>query len=544
MTEGRHEDPLDAPRLLAELRVHQAELETQNEALRSARDAAEAARANYEHLYEFAPVGYATVGTTGNVIAANLSLAMMLGVDRAELLGRPFTQWVAPVWRRTVMHHLTRAQGEEPAETLPCEMVTAGDTHRWVALTTSAMADGTMRRVAVIDETQRHAADLVLQHAHKMEAVSRMAGGLAHELNNLLTVIGGHTDLILEALPEGHAVRADAESARDAVHRAGALTTRLLAFAKPQALQRQRLPLASVIAEFVAELQRTLPTGVTLALGLSPDTGFVIVDRTQLDETLRIVTRNAIEAMPSGGTLAITTTVADLSAAMLAGEIGVHPGRFVHLRVADTGVGMPEDTLPHVFEPFFTTKRMGEGAGLGLSLVYAIVRQAGGVIRLESEVGRGTTIDILLPQATMDADAPPAPVLRRSTDLPRSGQTVLVADDEAGVLALVERVLESLGLRCLLASDGEEALAIAEAHEGAIDLIVSDVVMPRLSGPAFVALYRHRHPDVPVIFMTGYATALEVPGIAVPPHQGFLRKPFTIAELAAVVRQVLTVGAA
>ncbi|HET9133153.1 MAG TPA: ATP-binding protein, partial [Gemmatimonadales bacterium] len=407
MTEGRNQDPLDAPRLLAELRVHQAELETQNEALRTARDAAEAARANYEHLYEFAPVGYATVGTNGNIIAANLSLAALLGVDRAELTGRPFTHWVAPAWRRTVLHHLTRAGSEEPAETLPCEMVTAAGTQRWAALTTTAMADGSTRRVAVIDETQRRAADLALHHAHKMEAISRMAGGLAHELNNLLTVIGGHADFILSALPEGHTARPDAEAAREGVRRAAALTNRLLAFAKPQALQARRVALAAAIAEFVAGMRSTLPMTIEVRVGLAPDTGFAIIDRLQLDEILGAVTRNSIEAMPNGGTLSITTTVETLDESLLVGEVGAHPGRFVHLRIADTGIGMADETLQHVFEPFFTTKRIGEGAGLGLSLVYAIARQAGGVIRASSAVGEGMAVDVFLPQATIDAVAPP-----------------------------------------------------------------------------------------------------------------------------------------
>ena len=537
MTSGRRRPEPDAQRLLAELRVHQAELEQQNVELREARDAAETALANYTDLYEFAPVGYATVDSSASLVAANLALATLLGADRARLLGCSLLLWIAEPDRPAFAGFLKRVRGGETLLGIDVGLKASSGARLSVSVVASLIAGTDSCRVAMTDQTRRGEAERAVQQAQKMDAIGRLAGGIAHDLNNLLTIIGGRLELAISTLPPD--AQADLQEMHGAVERATALTTRLLAFARPQALAERRTDMNALLSGFLPIIRRLIPARVQIVTKQSSDAGDALCDPVQLEQVLMNLATNAGDAMPQGGKLTFETSAEPLDAEALAGHAGVGAGRFVRLRVTDTGTGMDAEALAHLFEPFFTTKPIGRGTGLGLATVYAIVRQAGGIVTVASESGRGTTIDVSLPQL-----APAGAAEARVTPAPPVGghETVLIVDDEPGIVSLARRVLRRFGYKCFAAADGAAALQLATEQRERIDLVLSDVVMPSLSGPDFVRRLRAAGSDVPVIFMTGYATLEEIHVADLPAHEGVLHKPFTTRELAAAVRQVLDRG--
>jgi PAS domain S-box-containing protein len=518
----------DAHRLLAELRVHQVELEEQNAALREARDAAERALAAYTDLYDHAPVGYATVDDRGTIVSANLSLATLLGIRRETLLGRSWLLMVDPLDRPAMLAHLARTAGGEAAEAIEARVLAADGTLRTVAVAAAPGVDAGSCRLALTDQTQRRLAEEAAQQALRMDAVGRLAGGVAHDLNNLLTIIGGSNEFVLESLPAEHPAFETARATQVAVGRAGELTSRLLAFARPQVLALRDLDLNDAVREFASLFRRVLSARIELRLDLHADAGLVRLDPVQLQQVLMNLAINAADAMRDGGTLVVETRPVAAVDAALAGR-GARDG--VRLRVADTGSGMDDATRTRIFEPFFTTKALGEGTGLGLATVHAIVRQGGGQVHVDSAPGRGTRMDIHWPRVTAARSTPatPVPVMTRPPEA--RGETVLVVDDEPGIVAFVAEVLRRGGYRCLRADGGAAALAVLSQERGVVALLIADVVMPAMDGATLVRRALAAHPALAVLFMTGYASTAELLGAAPPPHAGVLRKPFTAHAL-------------
>jgi CheY-like chemotaxis protein len=372
-----------------------------------------------------------------------------------------------------------------------------------------------------------------------MEAVGQLAGGVAHDFNNLLTAILGGCGFLLDdpALAAEH--RRDVEEIQNAARRAAALTKQLLAFSRKQVLQPENLPLGAVITGVAPLLRRLIGEHVTVTTALADGLPAVRADRSQLEQVVINLCVNARDAMPKGGTLTIATEEADLDDAYVAVHPDVQAGHYVVLVVADTGIGMDEETRARAFEPFFTTKGPRFGTGLGLATVYGIVKQSNGHIAVYSEPGHGTTFRIYLPPAG-GAEAVRGAARPNGTGAVRHGsETVLLVEDEQRVRTLARRILEGFGYHVLESSDGREALALGQEYTEPIALLFTDVVMPTMSGRELAERLTHAHPEVKVLFTSGYADSTIVSHGVLDPAVAYLPKPYSADALGRKVRDVL-----
>ncbi|HVP30985.1 MAG TPA: MASE1 domain-containing protein [Myxococcota bacterium] len=390
--------------------------------------------------------------------------------------------------------------------------------------------------VTVRDITEAKRLESQLAQAVKLEAVGRLAGGVAHDFNNLLTAISGYGEVALSQLPPGSTVRDDVQEMLRAGERAAALTRQLLAVSRRQVLQREPLDLNGVVRETTALLGRILGADVRLVTSLHDSLPIVLADAGQMQQVIMNLALNARDALPRGGEVAIGTSPMALDEVAARRLVGASPGSYAVLEVRDDGVGMDEETRQRVFEPFFTTKPADKGTGLGLSIVYGIVQQCGGHISVESAPGRGARVRILLPAYDGALERTGADDARAGARAPR--RTVLVAEDEPPLRKLLERVLVASGYRVLAAADGEEALALCRAHDGSVDLLVTDLVMPRLGGRALAREARALHPGLAVLYVSGYDAEGSRGALGVDDAE-LLAKPFTPERLLARVKQAL-----
>jgi two-component system, cell cycle sensor histidine kinase and response regulator CckA len=390
-----------------------------------------------------------------------------------------------------------------------------------------------------IDVTERRLLEAQLRQSHKMEAIGLLAGGIAHDFNNLLTPISVYTEMVLDTLDGNDARREDLEEVAKAAGRAAALTRQLLAVSRRQILEPTMLDVNDMVADIQKLLRRTIPENIDLRLELSPVVDPVRADRGQLEQVVLNLAINAGDAMPLGGHLCLATNTVDIDEAWAQHHAPMPAGRYVRLMVSDTGVGMTQETQAHIFEPFFTTKERGKGTGLGLATVYGIVKQSDGFIWVESHVGRGTKFEIYLPVVHEPVDKPvqAAPAV----DISGGSQTILLAEDDGPVRRLARDVLVNQGYTVLDARDGDEALAIARAYPHAIHLLITDVVMPGLSGRDLATRLTLERPDVRVVYTSGYTENVMMRA-GFEPGLTLLAKPFLRAELLRKVKD--TLGAA
>jgi PAS domain S-box-containing protein len=389
------------------------------------------------------------------------------------------------------------------------------------------------------DVTERRRLEDQLRQAQKMEAVGRLAGGIAHDFNNILTAILGTTQLILRDIPATQPeLRQDVEEIRKAATRAADLTRQLLAYSRRQVLAPKIIDLNTVVSGMNAMLRRLIGEDIRLITDLHSALPAVKADPGQLEQVLLNLAVNARDAMPRGGTVTISTNVEVLAAGAVAPNLPDQSGRFVRVTVTDTGTGMTPETRAHLFEPFFTTKEVGKGTGLGLATVYGIVKQSGGYVVVDSELGRGTSLRIYLP-AVAEAAAPPEAAPPPSPEQWRGSETLLLVEDEEAVRTFARRALEDSGYRVLLAGSGNDAIELARSHEGPIHLLLTDVVMPGLSGRELAELLLAERPDVRVIYTSGYTDDETVRHGVREAETAFLQKPFTPEELGRRIREVL-----
>lgn len=390
-----------------------------------------------------------------------------------------------------------------------------------------------------VDVTERASLEQKLREAQRMEAIGRLAGGVAHDFNNILTVIDGYLDLAIGELDQDHPTRPDLEAVREASARAGAVTGQLLAFSRRQVLRPQVLELNGVVRDMQTMLRRLIGEDLELRVQLDPAARPVEVDPGQIQQVVLNLVVNARDALPDGGVITITTgteRIDDAAAAQY--PYAVETGSYTRLAVHDTGGGIPPEALQQVFEPFFTTKEKGKGTGLGLATVYGIVKQSGGYIWADSDEA-GTTFRVYLPAVAPDARQPERAAGTAREQPEDGGETILIAEDEDAVRSLSRRILERRGYTVLVARDGEEALGICADHAGGIDLLLTDVVMPRMSGRELAERVAALEPDMRVLFMSGYTEDEMLRRGIVRRDVAFLQKPFRSDQLSARVREVL-----
>ncbi|HVX65579.1 MAG TPA: ATP-binding protein, partial [Bryobacteraceae bacterium] len=388
------------------------------------------------------------------------------------------------------------------------------------------------------DVSERHELESQLRRSQKMEAMGRLAGGAAHDFNNLLTIIGGYGQMALDALGPKDPLRTDLEAILEASARASALTRQLLTFSRRQMVQPKTLDLNRNVTKVSRMLRRVIGEDIRLVTSLTPAQTRIRLDPAQLEQVLLNIAVNARDAMPTGGVLNINTEVIETGANGSAPHT-LEPGRYVRLSISDTGTGMTPETLSHLFEPFYTTKAKGKGTGLGLSTVYGAVKQGGGEIAVESEPGRGTTFRIYFPASgdkVRDNAAAPA---AREGSAETGTETVLLVEDEPEVRRLASQMLTRQGYAVLEAGSGADALRIWKQHRDSIDLVLTDVIMPQMSGPQMVEQLKALSPEVKVLYMSGYTDDVLARHGVVETKMALLHKPFTLDKLAAMVRSVL-----
>jgi PAS domain S-box-containing protein len=387
------------------------------------------------------------------------------------------------------------------------------------------------------DITDRKLLDAQIRQAQKLEALGLLAGGIAHDFNNLLTAICGYTDLMLAAADTEDSFREDLLEVKKAGDRAAALTRRLLAFSRTQSLQLRNIDVNGVVAGLEPLLRRTIGENIELTLSLDPELRAVRVDPDQLEQVILNMSFNARDAMPSGGTLCFVTAMEDVDAAWAQAHPPMTPGSYVRLTVADTGTGMSPEVQARIFEPLFTTKPPGQGTGFGLATVYGIVKQSGGFIWVSSTPGKGSVFEIYFPSLDMRAEE--VEDIRRDTPAAGSGETILIVEDDGAVRGLARDVLFQAGYAVVDARDGEEALTLTARHLPSVDLLVTDLIMPGLTGRELALRLRTRFPGIRVLYTTGYTRAAALTA-GVDPRAPFLPKPFLPTTLLSKVREALT----
>jgi two-component system cell cycle sensor histidine kinase/response regulator CckA len=387
-----------------------------------------------------------------------------------------------------------------------------------------------------VDITERKQLEEQLRQAVKMEGIGRLAGGIAHDFNNLLTVIGGRSYILLSQLPAGHAMRRDLLLIQQTGDRAAALTRQLLAFSRKQTLTPAVIDLNETVSGMRTLLERVLGEDVELIMDLDPSLGHVTADPGQLEQVIINMAVNARDAMPEGGQLTLETRHVDVDPTYARQRVEMAPGPYEVVSISDTGVGMDAATVARVFEPFFTTKAVGKGTGLGLATAYGIIKQSGGHVTVSSEPGSGTTFRIYLPRTEASESAPAAV---EETAARRGTEVALLAEDDANLRALTRDILESEGYTVLESADVEDAIRIAERQDGTIHLLLTDVVMPHMSGRALAEAVKRFRPDIRVLYMSGYTDDAIVHHGVLDPGTALLQKPFTPAALARKVREEL-----
>jgi len=392
-----------------------------------------------------------------------------------------------------------------------------------------------------LDITDRKNLEEQLRQAQKMEAVGRLAGGIAHDFNNLLMVIQGYADLLAERLPTGEPLRRNAEQIQMAAQRATSLTRQLLAFSRKQMLAPKVLSVQTIVADMEKILRRLIGEDIQLETSSAPDLWLVKADRSQIEQVILNLAVNARDAMPQGGRLTIETANVELDSSYAHPPAVLAPGQYVMLAVTDNGCGMDAETQAHIFEPFFTTKEKGKGTGLGLATVYGIVKQSGGYVWVYSEKGRGTSFKIYLPRIEEQPAAGARDRKVEMSSLPRGSETVLLVEDEKGVRELAREYLEMSGYNVLEAENGHTALELVGMHAGPIHLLMTDVVMPGISGRELASRVTAIRPGIKVLYMSGYTDQSVIHHGILEDDVPLLQKPFTLATLASKLRELLAV---
>lgn len=516
-------------------------------AKREAENARAQAEAKYRMLVEqVAAISYiAELGIHGEWLYVSPQVETMFGFSPEEWLmdSRAWTQHVHPDDHRIVE---AAEEASKRGERFQAEYRVVRKDGRiiWVADTAVVVAGSDAHPLMegiIVDITERKQLETQLQQARRMEAIGRLAGGIAHDFNNLLTIIKGYTELALKRPRISPELQADVERIEDASERAGMLVRQLLAFSRRQVLQPKLVDLNSIVLGLDKLLRRLMDEEIHMSTIPGKNIGTIKADPGQIEQVIMNLVVNARDAMPKGGRLTVETANVDLDAAYASDHATVKPGSYVMLAVSDTGTGMSPETVAHIFEPFYTTKEGGRGTGLGLSTVYGIVKQSGGYIWVYSEPGRGSSFKVYLPRVQQAAEE--LPTVKMSSRKQKGTETILLVEDEPQVRELARMVLSEKGYTVLVASGPEDAESACAKHGAEIHLLLTDLVMPGITGRELAKRLTARHPKLGVLYMSGYTYGITTQtgmqrglledGVA------FLQKPFTPSALSEKVREVL-----
>jgi two-component system, cell cycle sensor histidine kinase and response regulator CckA len=533
-----------------EIALLQRELEKAQDACRRAEDACRESQKRYREIFNEAPIGFHEIDREGRIVRVNRTELHMLGCSSKEMLGRP-------VWGFVVEEEMTRKitlaklEGDrsfhetfertyrrkdgETLQVLVKDQVIRDKKGRITGIR-SMMEDITERRRT--EEALRKSEEQLRQW-QKVEAIGRLAGGVAHDFNNLLTTITGCTEDLLGQFDPDDLRLEDIREIHKAADRATALTRQLLAFGRRQVLHPQVLDLNGVVAGIEHMLRRLIGEDLEFITLMERKIWPVKVDRGQIEQVLMNLAVNARDAMPEGGKVTIETANIELDEEYARSHVSVKPGGYVMLALSDTGCGMDKETQSHLFEPFFTTKEKGKGTGLGLSTVYGIVKQSGGNIWAYSEPGRGSTFKIYLPRAQEAAVAATESPRLPAGEAGKGVETILLVEDEESVRKMVGKILSGQGYTILEAAHGEQAIRVCQGHKGPIHLLMTDVIMPRMSGRELAEKLRPLRKEMKVLYMSGYPDNTIVHHGVLQPGTAFLQKPFTLRALEEKVRGVL-----
>lgn len=495
--------------------------------------------AHLQTIIEESPLAMIELDQAGRVTTWNAAATALFGWTREEVLGKELP-YVPPGQEQASDELWTSVMsGGAPRNLELCRQRKDGtliDVNMWGTLLQGPGGQTTGSIGFFIDVTEHKQLEEQLRQAHKMEGIGRLAGGVAHDFNNLLTVINGCAMLLLDQVRAEDPLHRSLTEILTAGQRAAALTKQLLAFSRRQVLTFQVFDLNEALSSISSMIERLIGEDIALVRDLTSQPCIIRADRGQIDQVVLNLAVNAKDAMPQGGTLTMATRTLTLAADMPVPHPSMLPGRYAHLSVRDSGEGMDRTTLSHIFEPFFTTKEEGKGTGLGLATVYGIVKQSQGFIFADSIPGEGATFDIYFPLA----QAPPLAAAPPTSSRPHCGrETILLVEDQQAVRMLLMHALSDYGYTVLEASSGQEALRLVAAAKTPIHILLTDVVMPQMTGPALAERLRQQWPHLRVLFMSGYAEGTVLPTFLAEPGTGFIQKPFLPTELAQKLRELL-----
>jgi PAS domain S-box-containing protein len=528
---------LAAPVLMALWAAVLGRMNTYVRRQRRAEQASRESEQRYRALFESNPFPMLVYDPqTLDVLGANGAAVERYGYTRQEFLGMTLRDLRAPADRQALQEQVDKLGTAAEPELHTSRHRTKEGTILEVEVTGRSVEFGgrRVRLVTIHDVTERKLLEEQFRQAQKMDAVGRLAGGVAHDFNNVLNVILGYAELTLRTMDEGDRRRRNLTEIRKAGDHAASLTRQLLAFGRGQVLQPRVLDLNAVVGEMDRMLRRMIGEDVELVTSLAPELGRVKADPSQIGQVILNLAVNARDAMPSGGKLTIETADVELDGRA---QPGLPAGRYVMLVVTDSGCGMPQSVQEHIFEPFFTTKEKDKGTGLGLATVYGIVKQSGGVVAVQSEVGAGSTFRIYLPRVEARVETVASASL--PAEPPRGSETILLVEDDPAVRALTYEVLCESGYHVLQAASGPDALALLERDSPHLDLLLTDLVMPRMNGRELARRLQELRPGLATLYMSGYAPGAIVHGGVLDPGLAFIAKPLRPADLTRKVREVL-----
>ena len=540
--------------VLHDLHVHQVELEMQNVELRTMQADLDAARVRYFDIYDLTPVGYCTLSDEGLILEANLTAVTLLGLNRSALLKRPLTRYILPDDQNIYFLHRKQLFETGESQTFDLRMLKKDGTQFWAHLAATAAQEidsALVCRVVISDITERKRAEEEktklegqIRRAQKMESIGSLAGGIAHDLNNILFPISGLSEMLLDDIPPDTPEHKSVEQIHKSAKRGSDLVKQILSFGRQSNPQKLPILIQPVLKEALKLAQATIPKNIEVKNHINTDCGMVSADPTQIHQIAMNLITNAFHAVEqTGGTIDIAlkeTAICsfdekeDLPFHAIPGDLLA--GRYACITVSDTGTGIDQTLIDKIFDPYFTTKELGKGTGLGLSVVHGIVKEHGGDIRVYSEVGKGTVFHVYLPLLEDNGDIKTAAVIKQ---YPTGCERILLVDDEEPIVRMEQMMLERLGYQVTTRMSSSDALAAFKANPGNFDLVISDRGMPNMTGDQLARELILIRPEIPVIICTGFCDENDEKRSMDLGVKWFLKKPVATGDIAEMVRKVL-----